>query len=412
MHTKLSHILFAGLLCLLAACDATSQDEGQAPRLNPNVSPELARLVQSDNAFGIDLFTNMSAEAPDENVFLSPLSISMALGMVRNGAQGNTLNEMNETLGKDALDEAGINASYRSILDIHAQLDPAVAVNLANSIWYRDNLTVLPNFLDTNKAVFDAEIAALDFNAPEALSSINSWVDDKTNGKIEKIIDAISPQDVMYLINAIYFKGTWTYQFDENETKEAPFYGANRTTLDVPLMHLYNRVPFASNDDVSLIDLPYGDSLYSMTLVLPKTDGTLDAIIADMDENSWDNWTRNMQPAELDIFVPRFKMTYEQPLNEILKSMGMLDAFDESRADFAGINPDLQLYISKVMHKALIEVNEEGTEAAAVTSVSVGVTSVGEDPVPTVFRADKPFLFAIREHHTGAILFIGKVLNL
>lgn len=408
----LSHFFLVSLLCLLVACDATSQGEEQVPRINPNISPELARLVQSDNAFGIDLFTSLSAGAPAENVFISPLSVSMALGMVRNGASGNTRDEMNQTLNKDDLDESEINASYRTMLDLHAQLDPKVAVNLANSIWYRDNLSVLPQFLDTNVATFDAEIAALDFNNPDAITTINNWVDDKTSGKIDKIIDAISPEDVMYLINAIYFKGAWTYQFDEAETLEAPFYGKNRTAQQVPLMHLYNLVPFAFNDDVSVIDLPYGDSLYSMTLVLPQEAGTLDDIIAAMDNNTWDDWTRDMTLTALDIFVPRFKITYEQPLNEMLKAMGMEDAFNESSANFSGINPDLPLYISKVMHKALIEVNEEGTEAAAVTSVSVGVTSVGEDPVPTVFRADRPFLFVIREHHTGAMLFIGKVLNL
>ncbi len=335
----------------------------------------------------------------------------MALGMVRAGADGTTRSEMNKTLKKDALDEASINASYRSILDIHKQLDPKVAVNLANSIWYRDNLDVLPAFLDTNETIFDAEIASLDFNNPASLDIINDWVDDKTEGKIDKIIEQISPQDVMYLINAIYFKGTWTYTFEESETRDAPFHGVNNTQ-DIPLMHLYNLVPFSSNEDVSLIDLPYGDSLYSMTLVLPAEDKNLDDIIAGMDNNTWHDWTSNMQPVELDIYVPRFELTYEKPLNQILQAMGMEEAFDESNANFSGIHPDLPLFISQVMHKSLIEVNEEGTEAAAVTAVTIGVTSVGEPETPTIFRVDRPFLFTIREHHTGAILFIGKVLNL
>ena len=410
IHKSLQ-LVYILLLVFLIGCDSNAQEDIREPEPLRPLSLAESEVVQSDNAFGLNLFTNLSAGEADKNVFISPLSVSMALGMTMNGADGNTREEMAATLQKQGVSEEDINASYRTLIDLLTHLDPGVDVNLANSSWYRDGFEVLPAFLDVNNKNFDAEIAALDFVNPASKNVINNWVDQKTNGLIDGIIDEINPEDVMYLINAIYFKGSWTYQFEESATKDQPFHNRDGSRPAVPLMNLTGAVPYASNETVRLIDLPYGDSLFSMTVILPNDPSDLDKVVADLDATTWDQWTSGLTSTNLQVFLPRFKQTYEKPLNEVLMTLGMADAFQESTANFSRITPNQRLYISKVMHKSLVEVNEEGTEAAAVTSVTVGTTSVGGNE-PGIFRVDRPFIFSIRERHTGSILFIGKILNL
>ena len=400
-------------LLLLLGCDSNQEDEERGPEPTRPLSQAEAKMVQSDNAFGLNLFNTLSEDAPEENIFISPLSISMALGMTLNGADGSTRDEMIATLQKQGLTETAINNSYKSLLDLFTNLDPKVQLSIANSIWYRDGFPVLPLFLEVNKAHFDAEVSSLDFAQSISKDIINGWVDDKTNGLIDKIIDEIKPNDIMYLINAIYFKGSWTYQFDPEETREEVFNNQNGAKPVVPLMSYLNTVLFAANDQVSLIDLPYGDSLYSMTIVLPNNPEGLGELTSSIDANTWNAWIEDLEPAELEVYMPKFELAYERTLGDMLSDMGMQEAFLPNVANFSRINPDRKdLHISKVLHKSFVEINEEGTEAAAVTSVSIGVTSIDPISTPAAFRVDRPFLFVIREQYSGAILFIGQVQNL
>lgn len=402
--------LFLALVVALFGCDSVGQETSTGPEPLRPLSQAESRVIQSDNAFGLNLFAGLSSSASDKNIFISPLSVSMALGMTLNGADGETRAEMETALQKQGLSEEDINASYQFLIDALTNLDPKVKLNIANSIWYRDSYQVEQAFLDLNKSYFNSEVAALDFTDQASLGIINGWVDKQTNGLIDQILQQIKAEDIMYLINAIYFKGDWKYQFDASKTEDRSFFNIDASTSTVPMMTMHHEIPYAANDDVSLIDLPYGDSLFSMTIVLPNNPEDLDTIAANLETATWDQWTQQLQPVELDIFLPRFKLEYKESLVGVLKSLGIDKAFDSAKADFTRISQLDDLHISEVLHKSFVEVNEEGTEAAAVTSVTIGVTSIG--PEPTAFLVDRPFLFFIKERQTGSILFVGQVTNL
>ncbi len=367
------------------------------------------QVVDADVHFGLDLFRAVSEEDARKNVFISPLSVSMALGMTLNGAVGETKGQMQETLALAGLSDAEINEAYRSLIDLLQGLDPMVVFEIANSIWHRQEFDVEPEFLDTNEAYFDAEVAALDFDSPSAVATINGWVGEKTHGKIEEILDSIDRDVVMYLINAIYFNGTWTYEFDRDATEQRPFTSIDGEQRDVPMMEQEGDLPYFESEDAQVVDLPYGDSLYSMTVVLPREGRDVEAIVAGLDRETWDEWTGGLQTRGVSLRLPRFRLEYELQMKNVLSAMGMEIAFDDRRANFTRINPDGGLYISEVKHKTFVEVDEEGTEAAAVTSVEVGIVSV---PVYVPVYVDRPFVFVIRERHSGTILFMGKVVSL
>lgn len=408
MLLKPTLVCFIAALLLIAGCDSTSPgtDDPEPPRA---LTADEITLVQGDNAFGFNLFKELHIGDADGNLFISPTSISMALGMTLNGADGETREQMVAMLQKSGLDEETINASYRSIINLLTNLDPKVTLNIANSIWYREGFSVEEAFLDKNRTFFDAEVEALDFTNPASVDIINGWVDDKTEGLIDSIIQEIGADAVMYLINAIYFNGLWTYQFDADLTTDQTFFNADGTESTTPMMSLEGALRYIDLEHAQAIDLPYGDSLYSMTLVLPHADKSIDDVVEQLDPSTWDSWTESMTIKDVTVQIPRFKLEYKKELREVLAALGMTDAFDASRADLSRINPLRQLFISKVLHKTVLKVDEEGTEAAAVTAVVVETTSIGQ---PLVFRADKPFLLMIRERHTGSIIFAGKVMQL
>ena len=368
-------------------------------------------VVQSDNSFGLKLFRAMNEAEPDSNVIISPLSVSMALGMTLNGADGTTYDDMASTLEMAGLSEEEINEAYRFLLDLMQDLDPKVTVALANSIWYKDSFEVEPSFIEVNQDYFDAEVSALDFNAAESIDIINSWVNTKTEGKIEEIIKEISPLTVMYLINALYFKGDWIYQFDPQETNQAPFNNADQSTSTVDMMRQETRLPYLVTDDFAAVDLPYGDSLFSMTLFLPHDTAGVNDLVSQLDATSWNGWIDALTPTDILVSLPRFTVEYAQSLRDALMGLGMEVAFIDDRADFTRMNrhgKELGLHIGDVLHKTYVEVNEEGTEAAAVTAVVMDIRSA----VTPSLRFDRPFIFCIRERHSGTLLFAGKVNQL
>ncbi len=366
-------------------------------------------LIQSDNAFGLKLFREIDVqEDADANIFISPLSVAMALGMTYNGAAGETQAAMQETLELQGLTIDEVNESYRSLIDLLRNLDPTVEFLLANSIWYREGFPVIQDFLDVNREFFDAEVTGLDFDSPSAAPTINAWVDEQTNGRITEIVDApINPLLVMFLINAIYFKGDWTFQFDKDLTSNAPFFLEGGGQVQVPMMRSPGEIEIGHywDGDVEAIDLPYGGKAYSMTIVMPVGDGGLSELVQSLDAGRWAEIIAGLTTVESQVWMPKYTLEYELELNDVLKALGMEIAFDEFNADFSNIS-DWLLYISKVKHKTFVDVNEEGTEAAAVTSVEVGVVSM-----PPTVVVDRPFVFAIREKFSGTILFMGRILN-
>jgi len=364
------------------------------------------QLVKSDNSFGFELM-KIVTENQTENTMVSPLSVSLALSMVYNGADTETKTAMENTLRLNGLTTDEINTNNKYLSEALINVDSKLEFSIANSIWYRNEFSVLPDFINTNKDFYNAEVSALDFSQPASMNTINRWVADNTNNKITKIVENIPSDVVMYLINAIYFKGIWKYQFDKSKNITKPFYFTDGSKDDVEMMLQEADLKTLWNESFYLVELPYGQGNFVMDLFLPSDDKNVSDIIEELNPENWEVWTNSLTEAhKTTIILPPFKFEYEKSLNEILISMGMGIAFDSNNADFSKINTNNQLFISEVKHKTFIELNEEGTEAAAVTSVSVGVTSVGPGG-EIIF--DKPFLFAIREVSTGVILFLGIV---
>lgn len=365
------------------------------------------QLVASDNRFGLKLFREVAQQRKNENVFISPLSVAMALGMTLNGASGETYEAMQNTLELAGLSQEEINQSYQSLIALLMQLDPRVEFQIANSIWHRQEMIFEQDFIDRNKTYFNASVRGVDFDAPATLNLINAWVNDNTRGRIPQIIDEIKPEHVMFLINAIYFKGTWTYRFDPAQTKDDWFTTASGAQQACKMMHQKAGLHrFYSNQAFQAIDLPYGDAGFSMTILLPNHGISLDSLISAFSPENWGAWMNGFTQQELALAMPRFKLTFDMMLNEILKKMGMAIAFTEA-ADFSAMYQPGGVLISEVKHKTFVEVNEEGTEAAAATSVGFSVVSA-----PPEFRIDRPFLFAIRDSHSQTLLFIGKMESL
>ena len=367
------------------------------------------QLAQSGNKFGFNLFKEINKSDPKQNIFISPLSVSMALGMTLNGANGATFDAMKETLQLNGLSQVQINETYKSLIDLLSHLDAKVKFTLANSIWYRQEFAVENDFIDVNQSFFDALVQKLNFNDPLAPDTINQWVKDKTSGKIEKIVEQIKDEDVMFLINAIYFKGNWTYEFDKDLTTDDIFTKTDGSTVAVQMMKQEGEFDYFENQEFQAINLPYGDGDFSMMLILPTQENDLNAVMNQINESNWQDWQNSLIPENGTIQLPTFSMELKFSLKEILKMMGMSLAFEPLNADFSKINSDKDLFISDVLHKTFVEVNEEGTEAAAVTSVIIGVTSIGGGGF--TMRIDRPFLFFIHENRSQTILFMGKVLN-
>jgi len=406
------------LFILTIACLASAQCSNKPVVPPDNPLPELSatekHIVESDNRFGLKLFREITKH-DTENVFISPLSISMALGMTYNGAEGTTKEAMKNVLELSGLTEQEINESYRNLINLLTQLDPKVIFEIANSIWCREGFPVKEEFVNLNETYFDAEVAALDFSKPDATETINGWVDNKTHGKITDILSPpIDPMTVMFLINAIYFKGAWTYEFDEEDTQEDWFTLPDGSQVRCDMMRQENEFSYFENDLFQAIDLPYGNEKFSMIVFLPKPDINLDSLISELNQENWENWLGSFANDSGKLYFPKFTLEYKITLNDVLTALGMGIAFDSEQADFSGIADLTQLfgnlYISKVLHKTFIEVNEEGTEAAAITVVEIGITSIGP-PSGFIMRVDRPFVLAIRENHSQTILFIGKIVE-
>ena len=395
---------------LLSSCSGILGDaDSQKPDLN--LSVEEVKLINASNEFGFNLLKNVNVDEIGDDLFISPISVSMALGMTYNGADGKTKDAMRDALHLGDMTDDEINRSYKSLISLLLSLDPEVAMALANSIWHRDNVAFEKAFLDLAREFFDAEVRGLDFSASNATDIINSWIEDKTNGIIkETLIPPIPPLAVMYLINAIYFKGTWTIQFDKEKTRDWTFYTSSETQSTVKMMSLREEFPYYENDELQMVDLPYGNGDFSMTIVLPKKEKNIDALISEMSSESWNLLTSKLSPDTGDILLPRFKLEYKTELIKPLTAMGMGIAFSAGLADFSKMRSQNDIFISRVLHKSFVEVNEEGTEAAAVTVVEMSYTSVG--PIQGFSMiVNRPFLFVIRENRSGTIMFMGKIVN-
>ncbi|WP_114783867.1 serpin family protein [Botryobacter ruber] len=394
----------AGAVLLLSACQKEITDS--TPDVRP-VTAQEATAIKSSNNFAFRAFASISEDEGTKNVFISPLSISMALGMAYNGADGATKEAMRKTLALELPTDNDINQAYKSLSELLPALDKKVQFRSANSLWYRNTYQLQAPFVKTNQTYFDATVQGLNFDSPAAKDQINSWVQNKTNDKIDKIVEEIRPEHVLFLVNAIYFKGTWTYPFDKKLTQPGLFRLENGSTVTHDFMHLKNGKYLLYQDNTKqLIDLPYGNRHFSMTILLPQGQQQVSDLVNELTGENLAAWLAAADTSGMELYLPKFKLAYEKELKETLTQLGMGIAFSNS-ADFSQmVEGRSDLAISEVKHKTFVEVNEEGTEAAAVTSVGVSVTSM-----PPSIRVDRPFVFLIREKSSGAILFIGKLMQ-
>ncbi len=382
-------------------CD-TKDDEVTSFENEALESAMAKAMVSKNNQFALDFFQEISENETKENYMVSPLSLSMALGMVHNGADGDTKLAFDDLLGNDAsLDERNqFNKDLRKSLTTRTD---GTDLSLANAIWIQENFPVVEDFISTNQNFYDAEVGNLDFREPEAVTIVNDWVERKTNGKIEEIVEEFDPQTRLFLVNALYFKSEWKYRFKTEDTRNAPFYSTPENSVDVQMMNMNAEVPHFSNEMFSSIILPYKKERFEMLLFLPHSELTTNSIVESMTSENLNAWLEGYQLSDLDVGLPKFKMEYENTLNDELTNMGLGIAFS-SGADFGKINKEAPLQISEVIQKTFIEVNEEGTEAAAVTGVGIELTSAGPS-----FVANRPFLYMIRDSYTGSICFMGRV---
>lgn len=403
---KLTLLLFVLVGLMQCSVHSTSPTSGLPRELTTAEN----NLINSNNKFGLKLFREViEQENADTNVFISPLSVAMALGMTYNGANGTTEEAMRTTLEFGNLTIQEINESYQSLIELLINLDPKVIFQIANSIWYRQGYIFEQEFIDLNKTYFNAEVRDLDFNNLNAADTMNEWVDENTNGKITEIVgEPINPLTVMFLINAIYFKGTWTYEFDPEQTQDDWFNMPDGSQTSCKMMRQEDDFQYFESFDFQAIDLPYGEGKFSMTIFLPKPQTDIDSLIAKFNQENWDDWMSSFIKQSGTIQLPKFTLEYGKCLNDILKALGMEIAFEPYQADFTKMRKSGGLWISKVKHKTFVEVNEEGTEAAAVTSVEMIESGT---PLDFQMRVDRPFIFVIREHNSQTILFIGKIVE-
>ncbi len=388
------------LLCLFGCFDINIVRNIIGDALETSEDPDVSSVASANTRFGFELLQDLRERDAGGNIFISPLSISIALTMTYNGAVGETERAMAEVLEIDALDLSTINNANKALRDSLENPDPRVEISIANSIWSRQGVEFNPEFLERNRAFFGAEIASLDFSSPQATATINDWVNTNTNGKIKKIVERIDPQTLLFLINAIYFKGNWQDEFDKALTRPGTFHLPNGSEKQVQMMRREGEYPYFRGENFEATSLPYGDGRVNMYIFLPNRSSDLNKFLRNLNAESWEGWISQLQDRRQTMVLPRFKLEYEVRLNDTLEALGMGIAFGGG-ADFTGMGPNL--FISEVRHKTFVEVNEEGTEAAAVTAV-VGVKSV-----PSVFQADRPFFFAIYDAETETILFMGTV---
>lgn len=407
---KKLYYLTIPLIIGLSACNKDNNDPVQ--ELTPGVielSTRAPEVISTNIDFGIDLFSRTASEEKG-NLMLSPLSAGVALTMLLNGCDGVTYDQLKSTLKyPENMTVSEVNEAYKSLVKQLLNVDSKVALSLANAVFYRNGFSVKSSYLNTMNTDFGAKIQGLDFSLPSSPATINKWASDNTKGKITKVIERIDPDAVMFLMNALYFKGIWSTRFDKSLTAERPFYKDDGNVLNVSTMKGEVRAKTCKGEKYKAVELPYGRTNYTMVIIVP--DGSLSVFLSSFTAGEWKSLTGILDSrtdyAKLNVQMPRFSFSYEKLLNDQLKSMGMIDAFDDQLADLSGISDD-QIFVNFVKQNTFVEVNEEGTEAAAVTTVAIGVTSVGP---PDTFEINKPFIFAIRERTTNTLLFIGQVSN-
>lgn len=374
--------------------------------------PAAARVASADNEFGVRLLRELCRTEPEQNVSISPLSVAMALGLTYNGARAETKQAMAQVLGLEGIDAPELAMDNAALLAALASADPKVVLEIANSLWARRGIPLAEPFIQASEAYYEAEVSELDFSDPEAPALVNDWVAHKTHGRIKKVLDRVRAEDVLFLLNAVYFKGAWTNAFDTKLTRERDFHLPGGRTISHPMMSQSGEYRYRRGDGFKAVSLPYGNGRVSMYVFLPDQGSSLKTLVGRLKGATVEDWLGQMRLVPGDVVLPKLKLEYTRSLVKPLSTLGMAVAFDPAKADFEGMLPapiDMPFYLNEVKHKTYVEVNEEGTEAAAVTEVGVALAAMPLEEERFAMVVDRPFLYLIQDNRTGAILFIGAV---
>ncbi|NBC84408.1 MAG: serpin family protein [Bacteroidetes bacterium] len=410
MKSIVSFATLTIFLFLSFSCSEKTKDDDENRKILTDQVEVKSALVNSNNEFAFEFFANLLEDENEEtNTFISPLSVYYALAMAYNGADGATKDAFIATLQWNNLSEEVV---LQSLLDLYNQLvetPSGVTLEIANSMWSKEGFEVKQSFIDVNQEYLNAEVQSLDFYDPQSVDIINNWIEDQTNDMIQDMLTSIHPDAVLYLINAIYFNGLWKYQFADTSNYEGDFRLSNGSSKTVTYMKQQEDFNYMQNDLFSAVQLPYNDTNFYMMVMLPNEEVSANEVARELTIVNWDNWQNDFTTREVELSLPKFSFSYGiKELKEVLADMGLAPAFSDG-ANFSEMGEG-RLKINSVKHKARVEVNEEGTEAAAVTVIEIIITSGGGSS-KIRFQVNKPFLFAICEKQSNAIVFMGKVVE-
>lgn len=406
MKTKL--VLLLGAFVLLASCN---NDESTSIEVKERKDIVLSRaeeqLANENSEFAFRLFQQVNNSEKKSNWMISPFSTSMALGMMANGAAANTLEEMKAILGFSNFDLDGMNAFYKKLMTELLDLDNTTRLGIANSIWIKEGLPINEVFVKTNQDIYDAEVNSLNFSSSDAKNIINNWCAVKTNNAIKNVSSYFSANVRFLLINALHFKGIWKKQFKKANTKKETFTNADGTNSEVLMMNQTDNFLYANYEDFDVAEFQYGNASFSMVIILPNESKNLDESLKSLTYVNWEEWEKRSSSRKLQVKLPRFGINYEKEMIEDMQALGMKEAFEEN-ADFSSMSSE-NLPLNSLKQFTSLEVNEEGTEAAATTIIG---SDTNIAPQNYNFYVNRPFAFMIKEQSTGTILFMGKVTKL
>jgi serine protease inhibitor len=406
---RIMTIILVFMLCLtIFGC--SSGDDSKYVNTEIVNTDEYNKVIKANKDFAFEVFNTVATDEKDKNVFISPISLTFALSMVYNGAMGETAENFAETMNIsgvefDKLNDSMLYLKYR----LTKTKDSKIAI--ANSLWGNERVKFKDKFINDMNKYYKAEITSLDFTNPSSVKQINKWVSDKTNKMIDKIIEKTSPDDILYLMNAIYFKGNWKEEFDKDDTYQRDFNKPDGTISKVDMMHKYETdTMYTDKGKYKAARLSYGENeRIGITFILPKGNNTVSNLLGELNGEKYQEIVNSMYEAELEtLAIPKFKMKYKRELIPDLEKIGMTLPFSD-KANFMGLADISNLIISEVFQKAIIDLNEKGTEAAAVTSIQVKETAAMSDPLN--FIADRPFVFILDDTETDTILFMGVLSN-
>lgn len=398
-------------LVVLTSCSKMGA-ESKEERKDIPLTKTQQTLVVSSNAFALNLYKSLSSlpSESDKNIFISPLSASLALSALSVGASGETLNEMKTALGFSAVNMEEMNLFYKTLVPALKEVDKKCDVKIANALWLRNGFTPLKSFTTTLAENYYADVKTLDFNSPTAVSTINKWCSDNTKGLIDKIIDKIEPNMMFYYTNALYFKGKWASPFKVLDSNKGDFTNIDGSKSRITFMAQSSSYFYKGLEGVSVLSIPYGNEAYSMVIVLPDKGVSVKDVVSELTPEKWDEYTKEMISQRLYLKMPKFEVKYEaeNTMIQALKNIGVKSAFDAISADFSGITGGKDIFLTLFKQKTYIKTDEEGTEAAAVTIGGGMCTSPGP---ADEFIIDRPFIYAIQEKSTGTLLFLGSYLS-